>query len=421
MSAVSTKITAIGVAGALVAFAGVGGLGWVGYQNFLDSKGVIIDPPDTQPVDELPDTPVMLVVQANPAGEMVGATLLVETPERNGVRSGGWVIDIPPDILATMPDTPELDRLAQAYARGGVEGALTSVESLLQITLDGVEAVGLSELADAIAPYAPFTVTLDEPVPDPIVDGQLLIDAGTFELSAQQVAQLLTVRVDNELPVVSAQRREALWGAVTDGFDAEAAATSTTAAPTSAAATVAGVTTTLALPVVSDPTVAEFLASIRTGEHVTTTVSTQFVCNEVGFLTMQLQNHTARLLMAKSMPARVSPGTAGARVRVVNPLDDQTLLVNAAQSIDFGGFNLIMAGAGSDDAPAQTLYQYSDERLLPAVNDLILFLGEGTPELVDTPIDGIDITVTLGTNFADRIEAERASPPLPQPPCEPQS
>ena len=69
---------------------------------------------------------------------------------------------------------------------------------------DGTVASGvLKEVSD-------FHVTLTDPVPDPVVEGQLMIDAGTHDLSAEQLAQLLTVRPENEVPLVTSQRREAL-------------------------------------------------------------------------------------------------------------------------------------------------------------------------------------------------------------------
>jgi len=114
--------------------------------------------------------------------------------------------------------------------------------------------------------------------------------------------------------------------------------------------------------------------------------------------------------MAQIMPSAVSTAE-GARVRLLQPRPDQDGLLVATARLDALGMNLVLATSGGDEAlPELTKIEYYAPEDKAAADQLAQSGAFGpTPEVVQAveQFDGINLTVTLGADFAAIVETEK--------------
>jgi hypothetical protein len=114
------------------------------------------------------------------------------------------------------------------------------------------------------------------------------------------------------------------------------------------------------------------------------------------------------LLVAEAMPGAVSPPTNSARIRLVNTIGDPDAMLTAANLVLLLGANLVIASDSGDAAP-KTQVLYSTPGFKGAAEFMAESLGVGTAAQDATVIDGIDLTVVLGSDFAAEVARHQAS------------
>ena len=114
------------------------------------------------------------------------------------------------------------------------------------------------------------------------------------------------------------------------------------------------------------------------------------------------------LLVAEAMPGAVSPPTNSARIRLVNTIGDPDAMLTAANLVLLLGANLVIASDSGDEA-SKTQVLYSTPGFKGAAEFMAESLGVGSAAQDATVIDGIDLTVVLGSDFAAEVARHQAS------------
>jgi hypothetical protein len=115
--------------------------------------------------------------------------------------------------------------------------------------------------------------------------------------------------------------------------------------------------------------------------------------------------------VAEATPGRVNDLGTGPRLRVVSSLalgTDYDYLLHATQAStsEYAKGVVVSAIKTEDPAPAVTEYLYADDSNRQAAEFMKQFLGPGDVKKTDRGIDGVDIVVNLGQNFADSVKQE---------------
>lgn len=390
----SSAVAALAVVAALIAVTFV----WLGIHTIANSKEGRVTQRPLAPLRRLPATPAALVIGTDRDGQTVSLTVLGLSP---GAR-GGSVIVLPVgtavDIVAGG-GAPV--RLGSGFAAGGVDGQQVLVESFLGITISTAAAADETQLTRLLTPLTPVTVQLDEPVVDTDASGQpvQLFPAGTVRLDAAGAARFLLARETNRSEIDRLDRVRRFWLAAFDASNNTANNTPTTVADVATAVTPsdvggfiddlrAGTVQVTSLPV------AAVLDSTRNPDHVDL---------------LDVDATTVRLLMARALPGAVSPSDTGLRCWVINPTGDANLSYQAVGALVYLHVNVILVTESSSTVPDRTRIAYGTPSGQRSVFLTGLF-GRGELVATDEPVDGIDVTITLGRDFQ---AAQAAGTPLP--------
>lgn len=395
--------TAVVAAVSLTVVAAMAVLSVVGSRAILSSRaGRSVTAAGGRLTAFIPPSQAGLLVLTDADDRAAGYLIVALTPEGRG----GTLILVPTRLVAPIPGTGEEGPLGDAYAAGGLDLARQAVEQFLGVTLTSAEVVGPASLAGLLRPAMP--VTVDLPVRLSVTDDDggrvTLFERGEHRLDAAEAVQFVTARPVGELETERMARLLPFWDAVVRnlaGPGAPAATSTTGTLPPDAT------TTTVAPP----PDAAGYLALLASGRFVVDQVPLVLLEDpDAEEDTYGTDQPYLKVLVAQSMPSRVSPASGGSRVRLVNPFGDQSLTVAAGGRLTFLGANLVMATTVPADPPQRTVVEYVlDVNRLDA-EFLAEQLGGGEVRQSDQVLEGIDITITLGGSFRDLIERqERAS------------
>jgi hypothetical protein len=383
--------------GAFLAAVAVVVVAIIGVDTIANSKaGEIVTRQTTVPgstVNVLPDTPGALLVQRDREGAVVGLTAFALNPG----GSGGTVIVIPASTVIPQPDG-QMMRVGDAFIDGGLVGQQQAVEGLLGVSFATAADVDQAGLATLLAPYAPMSVTFTDRVVD-TVDGEddQLYASGNPDLTAEDAARVLLARKSGESELARIDRTVAVWEAVLGEPPSDTGAAGT-----------AGASTTAVPP---NSTIDAFLAGVANGPHGVQNLEVEVLPDVEGNELFEVESpEYVHLLMAQIMPSAVSTAE-GARVRLLQPRPDQDGLLVATARLDALGMNLVLATSGGDEAlPELTKIEYYAPEDKAAADQLAQSGAFGpTPEVVQAveQFDGINLTVTLGADFAAIVETEK--------------
>ena len=132
------------------------------------------------------------------------------------------------------------------------------------------------------------------------------------------------------------------------------------------------------------------------------------VANPQGLDLLALDDAPTKLLLAQTMPGAISPANDNIRLQVVNATGDPKLLADAVTRLVAVGANVVIVS----DAPSpssSTLIEYQDPRNAAEAQTYVPVVGPATVRQGDERIDGIDATITLGTDFAGFAQQQAAS------------
>jgi hypothetical protein len=299
-------------------------------------------------------------------------------------RSGGTLVPVPNRLAVTLPGVAEPQPLATAFAAGGIELARESVEAVLGVRFTDALELERRTLAGLLAPWAPLTVTLVDPVGD--------FDRGTQRIDAEGIATLLTTSGRGETEAMRTPRTEALWQALVASRDAA----DTVEAP-------ALITVPTSMPETPVGDAAAYWAAAFGGPLEVVTLPG----DPVGALVDDLVDFDpapARLLAATVMPSLVSPAGDGARIHLVNPYPEASVALAVTRRLLVAGFELVLVSGSEGEPPATTEVAYIIDADRPAAEALTDALGGGRTRPDAGRIEGVDLTVTLGPEALDLAE-----------------
>jgi len=368
----STRVAVLAFVAALLAV----GLVWLGVHTIANSKeGRITERPRT-PLRRLPPTPAALLIGTDRDGQAVSLTVFGLSPGGHG----GHVIVLPAGAAVDIVEGEGAPvRLGSGYASGGADGQQVLVESFLGASMSASVAADESQLAQILAPVTPVTVQLDEPVFDTDASGQPveLFPAGTVQLDAAAAARFLLARQTDRSEVDRLDRIRRFWTA--------AFAASTDGAASAAPADVGG-----------------FIADLRAGpvqvESLPVTAVLDPTRNPDHADLLDVDPTIVRLLMARILPGAVSPSDTGLRVWVINPTGDPNVSYQAVAALVYVHVNVMLVTESSSVVPERTLLAYGTPLGQRAVFLTGIF-GRGELVPTDEPVDGIDVTITVGRDF----------------------
>lgn len=356
-------------------------LGYVGARAILDSEGGTDALADNLPIVPFPSTPTALLATTDGAGRLTSTTVLVLDP--SGL--GGSIISVPVNADIGFSDDAR-QSLQGAYATGGLEATVAGVESLLRISLNFATEMTPDQTAALLDPFEPIHVDL--PVGAPADDAHDAIPAGESELDAAGAAHVLTaLPADGELEVSRRHDIEALWvgvvtavgdGAVDGPVDAAATPTSFTEVATHL---FAGTTQTRGLS-----------AQALTAEQ-----------NPTGIDVEQVDRAEAVFVFASISPGAVFAVAEGPRIRLVAPPGYDPQVKRTIEVLLVVQANVVSVDTTAEPVEGTVFYVPDDFMM----NDATLtadFFGEvefGSPT---ERIDGVDITVVMGTTYLDGVE-----------------
>ena len=356
-------------------------LGYVGVRAILDSEGGADAIAENLPITTFPSTPTGLLVTNNGAGRMTSTTVFVLDPK--GV--GGSIISVPVSADFGLADDAR-QSLQGAYDVGGFDGAVDAVESLLGITVNVSAELDPSGLAGLLAPLAPIPVDLPGNVPAEGAIGE--IPAGSGELTAEQAARVLTASPPEGGTGLEASRRpnvESTWvGVVRAVGDGKANASG---------------------DITQIPTTFDELASrLFSGKVQTRGLTVQALTpeqNPTGVDVEQLDRSEEVFVFASIAPGSMSPSAIGPTFRLIAPPGyDAAMKLTIGKLLFFQG-NVVSVDTTGAEHP-DTVFLVPDEIVRSEAQQTDAIFGDITFGDPTERIDGIDITIMLGTDYLSK-------------------
>jgi anionic cell wall polymer biosynthesis LytR-Cps2A-Psr (LCP) family protein len=389
-------VAALAVAAALIAVTFV----WLGIHTIANSKEGRVTQRPLTPLRRLPATPAALLIGTDRDGQAVSLTVFGLSP---GAHGGNIIVLPVGTAVEIVAGEGAPVRLGSGFAEGGVDGQQVLVESFLGITISTASAADETQLTRLLTPLTPVTLQLDEPVVDTDASGQPveLFPTGTVRLDAAGAARFLLARETNRSEIDRLDRVRRFWQAAFATASTDNTADNTTT-------TIVDVATA-----VPPSDVGGFVDDLRAGSvqvnslPVAAVLDTKRNPDHVDLLDVDAT--TVRLLMARILPGAVSPSDTELRCWVINPTGDANLSYQAVGALVYLHVNVILVTESSSTVPDRTRIAYGTPSGQRSVFLTGLF-GRGELVATDEPVDGIDVTITLGRDFQ---AAQAAGTPLP--------
>jgi hypothetical protein len=395
----------VGVALAL----GLGAAGYVAIANTTDGQEV----GDGTPEVRFPTTPTAALAVVDDAGDLSSLAVVTVRP---GVDDdpgrGGSIVPVPISADSSGGFGTERLPLNETVALFGAEALADEVPVLLGVGIDDVLVVDQRDLAGLLAAIGSIDVDLPQPVTDRA--GRELFPAGPQSLSADEAAVVLSA---SDPRLTGADRYPidvAVWHAISDavgeGLELPAVASGGSA-------------------VTNAP---EKTGSIEVVERLTSGPiavqplrSTPIVSldrNPRGVDAVALDRAEVVVIFGHIAPGKVAAPNPGYNFRVVSRFADDQLrggasrldvAYTATEALLDGGSNVISVDTAEGEAAAATLIEVSDESLVAAAQSLSQLFGPIEVRVADTRIAGVDVVVTLGTEYLARLDTDSATPTTP--------
>lgn len=355
---------------------------WVGLTAVLDSTGGRDALADNLQERTFPRTPTALLLTTDDEGVLASATVFVLGPD--GV--GGSIVTVP--VNADVGFSRDARQsLQQVYAEGGAEATRIAVESLLLLTVNLLATADTSQVAALVTPFQPFTIALSSDVTIVSAGGdEVDLAAGTVVVPAETAAQVLTSGAGEGDETARAENAEGFW----DGFAASVGGGRATALPTDVA------------PVTFDEYVQRLTAApVATRGLAVFELSEDE--NPDGGDVVQLDQSEAVFVFATVAPGSMSGPKLGPNFRIEAPPGYDAQVKATIDKILFIGANVLSVDTTRPPRP-DTVFLVPNEadRARAQVADEIF----GTIRFEDPTerIDGIDVTLVLGTDYLASVE-----------------
>ncbi|MBI5089300.1 MAG: hypothetical protein HZB15_10710 [Actinobacteria bacterium] len=343
----------------LVVAASIPVLGYVGAKAIFDSRGGRDAGADELPVERFPTTPVGLYLTHDDAGALSSVAVFVLSPA--GI--GGSIVSVPVNADVGLAASAR-QSLQQVYAEGGLEATQAAVESLLLVGVDVAADSDPAQAAVFLSQFEPITVTLTSEVPA-ASESDTPLSPGSAVLQATTAARVLTAGATDPQQATRQGNLDAVWAGV-----AQAVGPGRTVATPSS--TVPASFDELTTRLFGAQTQSRGLtASALTGAENPTNVDA-----------VQLDRSEAVLVFASIAPGSLSAPAQGPRIRLEAPPGYDEQIKQTIDQLLFLHANVVSGAqvASTDEVFGQITF--------------------GTPTV---RIDGVDVTVQLGTDYLDGL------------------
>ena len=356
---------------------------WVGFSAVLDSTGGKDALADNLPERTFPNTPTALYLTVDDAGVLSSVTVFVLT--QKGV--GGSIVSVP--VNSDVGFSAEARQSLQAvYADGGVEATTFAVESLLLLAINTTSVANVDQVAEFLRPFEPFTVSLVSDVVTETDEGDDpdVLRAGTVVINAANAAKALISGAGQGNETSRKSNHEALW----TGFAVAVGGGRATNLPTK----------------VPPASFDDFAARLEAAPIASRGLSIlPLVDNEnpSGLDVVQLDQSEAVFVFGSVAPGSMSGPRLGPNFRVEAPSGYDLQVKLTIDKILFIGANVLSVDTSATPRP-DTVFLVPNEadRVRAQVADGIF----GTVVFEDPVerIDGIDVTLVLGTDYLATVE-----------------
>lgn len=354
-------------------------LGYVGVRAILDSRGGTDALKNNLPVVAFPDTATAALITSNGAGRLTSVTVFVLNPA--GI--GGSVISVPVSADFGFTDDNRMS-LQDAYEQGGLTDTVDALGSLLPLTINFSAELDPQQLDAVLAPYAPFPVQLTSTTA--ATAGHDEIPAGLRSLDSGQAVQVLTSSpAEGQLEASRRPNVEAIWVGVV----------SAVGTGHNSADVIAEVA-----PVSFDDLAAHLFAGTTQTRGLTVQALTP-PQNPKNIDVEQLDRSEAVFVFASVCPGAMSPTADGPTFRLIAPPGFDAAVKRTIDKLLFFGGNIVSVDTTAAPQPG-TVFYVPDDVLRVDAASTNLILGDFTFGTPTERIDGVDITVVLGTDYLSK-------------------
>ncbi|MGD9997155.1 MAG: hypothetical protein AB7L17_22400 [Ilumatobacteraceae bacterium] len=354
-------------------------LGYVGAKAIFDSTGGRDAGADNLPVERFPSTPSALYLTHDDAGVLSSVSVFVLSP--TGV--GGSIISVPVNADVGL-SAGSRQSLQQVYAEGGVEATRLAIESLLLITVDVDADADPSQVTSFLTPFEPITVTLTTEIPA-AQEGDSPLSPGTAVLQAATATRVLTAGATDPVQASRQGNLDAVWVGVAQAI---------------------GTGRTVATPSDTPPadfdefTTRLFAAPVQTrGLSAVALTGSE---NPTSVDVVQVDRSEAVLVFASIAPGSMSAPAQGPLIRLEAPpgYDEQVKLT--IDQLLFLHANVVSVSTTAEPQ-AKTIFLVPDEATRAQVATTDEMFGQITFGNPQVRIDGVDVTIQLGTDYLDGL------------------
>jgi hypothetical protein len=283
----------------------------------------------------------------------------------------------------------------------GTESLSDEIPALLGVSIDDVAALTEPELATALAGLGAMEVTLPEAVTSS--DGSVLADVGVRSIDAATAAAILANRESSRSGAEDYEIDVAVWSGI-------------------ASAVGDGLGTPVQIGDGTGPgSLLDTVGRLTSGPMAIQTIRFEPIAsvdlNPRGVDALVLDRVDVAVLFGHVAPARVAAPYAGYTYRVVSAFGDSQLpqgiarvdvAYTAVKAVLATESNVRSVDTTADEAPAATLIEVADDSLLAAAERLADVFGPVEARVAGTRIAGIDIVVTLGTDYLATLDNDAA-------------
>ncbi|MFN8050596.1 MAG: LytR C-terminal domain-containing protein [Acidimicrobiales bacterium] len=408
----------------VVCVAGLGGLGYRGYELARQMKGgatskVITDPAAPGFVAAVDPTPVHLLALTN-ADDALSA-LIVLVPATSG--GGGNVVWSLGELVVDVDGTAT--SLADVYKSDGLAATRSEFEKVLGFGVSDATVVGPDELSALAEPVSPLTIKN----PDPITvesKGKRTekFKAGTLALDADELDEFLTIRAAGEAPenrstragvVISALAKalaESGNGSATTGGGSSSSAGSTGSTGASAPGDTESSETTGGSSGTSAKGSGDGSGLVTDAGVDLGAVFGSLGANRIDFTVLPMKRQSfsgsflykpdaegiaAKLADVVQFPVSSFPGQRP-RVRILNGTSDVSKAKAVAPDVARAGGEVLLVGNANKFDAATTSVVYSSDSFADIAQRIATLFGVKA-ELSPNMSDAADIDVVIGADY----------------------
>lgn len=369
------------------------------------------DSVDAEQVIAVPSTPAALLAVVDANGFVASLQMIALAP--GGV--GGTIVSIPVGSSAIVASGEPSHRVGDTYLTSGLEGLVTDVEGLLNISFTASAAVTESELATLLTGERSVTVAFDRAVSTLGTTGITeLFPVGEHTLSPAQVAQVLAANQagapeSDRLPIL-----KSLWVGVAGAGRNAVTSTDSTALPADSSTTSTAPTGTdydaTPLTIPAPITVKNFLDQVLTGEVQVWQFAANAVAkgekNPSGADMYELDNAEVIMVVASVAPSSVSSLLASINVQIDSTFADASITREAVLRLAYLGVNIVLIREIIGTPLQETVVEYSDDPVGVEVAGYSSVFGPITPKQSSRQVEGVDARIVLGSDFKNFIAGQ---------------